>query len=186
MAERLTSVAHEFIAPVLRDACIALDATVGTGADTAFLAAGVGPAGRVHAFDIQNEALCRARPRLAAAGLADRVHWHLADHAHLSDHVGPDRFAAAMFNLGWLPGGDATIVTRVPTTVAALAAAAARLETGGRLSVVAYRGHAGGPAEQRAVEDWIADAAHGLELIAAVDATGGHGRGPVFRGLARS
>jgi len=184
MGERLTARARDFIAPAVRPGAVALDATAGTGADTAFLATAVGPRGRVLACDIQPAAIERARARLAAQGLTDRVQWLITCHARLSDHTDGIRFTAAMFNLGWLPGGDHGIVTRPATTTAALAAAAARLGPGGRLSIVVYRGHAGGPAEAAAVSAWLAAGAGGLSIEARIGG-GGRNATPILYGLER-
>jgi len=155
-AHDVTALAHEWIAPVLCAGRMAVDATAGSGRDTLYLARAVGPAGRVHAFDIQRRALAQARSRLAAAGPAARVHWHLACHSRAARRIGPARPDAVMFNLGWLPDADHDIVTYPKTTVAALDALAGRLRVGGRLSVVAYRGHAGGSEEATAVARWFA------------------------------
>lgn len=185
MSTRLTEVAHRFLDPALTPGCVALDATAGTGTDTAFLASRVGPTGRVHAFDIQHAALTRARQRITEAGLTDHVVWHATCHSYLCDHVGDDRFAVAVFNLGWLPGGMKDIVTRPETTVAALAATASRLDPGARLSILAYRGHAGGLGEQAEVATWVEQGGHGLEQHECI-ASGSDARpGPVFYGLVR-
>ncbi|WP_235597825.1 methyltransferase domain-containing protein, partial [Geobacillus stearothermophilus] len=48
---------------------IAVDATVGNGHDTVFLAELVGERGHVFGFDIQAEAIATARARLAEHGL---------------------------------------------------------------------------------------------------------------------
>ncbi len=131
------------------------DATAGTGHDTIFLAQSAAPGGRVDVFDIQAAALQHARRRVGA--LAHRVHlrWHRADHARIPRHVGSGPIDAAMFNLGCHPGGDRRVVTRPQTTLAALAAVAARRRPGGRLSIVAYRGPPGGTAEAEAVARWL-------------------------------
>lgn len=181
MAERLTQSAQRWIAPALREGATALDATAGTGADTRFLAAGVGATGRVHAWDCQRVALERAHRRLATAGLAYRVTWHLGCHSELERRLATVRIAAAMFNLGWLPRGPEGIITRPATTLAALERVAARLSPGGRLTILAYRGHAGGPEEQAAVAHWVANGAHGLTSAAPLAAGGDHVRpGPVL------
>jgi len=151
----LTRQAHEWIGPALGPGSWAVDATAGNGHDTLFLAQSVAPGGRVDAFDIQAAALRRAHRRVGA--LAHRAHlrWHRADHARMPRHLGPAPIDAAMFNLGWHPGGDRRVVTRPESTLAALTAAAARLRPGGRISIVAYRGHPGGAAEADAVARWL-------------------------------
>lgn len=161
----ITARAHALILPSPFPGAMALDATVGSGADALFLARNVGLRGRVHAFDVQGVALDQARHLLAAAGVDDRVYGYLRRHSSLSDHVPQRRFNAAMFNLGRLPGSDRRIVTRPGSTVSALAATPSRLAPGGRLTVIVYRGHAGGPAEATAVEQWIRAGAGGLRLL---------------------
>jgi 16S rRNA C1402 N4-methylase RsmH len=154
-AQDITRLAHEWIAPAVVTGALAVDATAGTGHDTLFLAAAAGDSGRVHAFDIQADAIARSRERVAAAGLADRVTWHTTCHSLAPERIGGEAVNAVMFNLGWLPGGNRAIVTRPATTRWALDALAPRLCPGGRLSVIAYRGHEGGTEEERAVQDWF-------------------------------
>lgn len=48
------------------------------------------------------------------------------------------------FNLGYLPGGDKTIITKSETTHLALEAAKRILKAGGLISLVVYVGHPGG------------------------------------------
>lgn len=160
---RITERAHAWIAPALRPGARVVDATAGNGADTSFLARAVSPGGVVHAFDVQARALFRARRRLQTAAPDARVVWHRASHERVPRHLGDTPIDAAMFNLGWLPGGDRARTTRPESTVAALAAVADRLAPGGRLSVVAYRGHPGGAEEDAAVAAWVEGGAGGLE-----------------------
>jgi ubiquinone/menaquinone biosynthesis C-methylase UbiE len=152
----LTQRAHDWIDPALGPGARALDATAGNGRDTLFLARGVAPGGRVDAFDVQARALQRARRRVAGAGERVQLRWYRSDHARLARHLGDTAIDAAMFNLGWCPGGDRLVITRPESTLAALEGAARRLRPGGRLSVIAYRGHPGGTAEAAAVDQWLA------------------------------
>jgi predicted methyltransferase len=157
MARRLVASAQAFVAPVLEPGALAVDATVGRGSDTCFLAERVGAEGRVLGVDLQRQALTEAAGRLGEAGLAGRVVLRRCGHAHLQRVVPATwqgHVAAVMFNLGYLPGGAEGRVTRPATTRAALDAALALLRPGGRLSVLAYRGHAGGPQEAETVRDW--------------------------------
>lgn len=149
--------AQEAVGRVLGAGGIAVDATAGNGHDTLFLARSVGPGGRVYAVDLQERAIAATRARLAEAGLEDRVRLCTADHETLAERVDPDdrgRVAAVMFNLGYLPGGDHTLITRPPTTLAALEAGRALLAPGGRMTILAYTGHPGGADEAAAVRAW--------------------------------
>lgn len=153
----LTALAHELLASALHEGAIAVDATAGNGHDTLFLARGVGASGRAYALDIQQSALEQTRVRLEQAGLLQRVHLMLTDHAHLLDTLGHEvqgRVAAITFNLGYLPGGDNNRITTAATTIPALRQATTLLAPGGRMTILAYVGHSGGRLEARAVEEW--------------------------------
>ena len=64
--------AHELVRRVLWPGDLAVDATVGNGQDTLFLADCVGPTGRVVGFDIQRAALDATLKRLRERGVANR------------------------------------------------------------------------------------------------------------------
>jgi hypothetical protein len=61
-----------------------------------------------------------------------------------------------MFNLGYLPGSDKSVITRTGTTLRALDAARDLLAADGLLTIAVYPGHEGGAEEQRAIADWAA------------------------------
>ena len=54
---RLTEKAHQELGKVLQSEDVVIDATLGNGHDTKFLAQKVGASGRVYAFDIQKESI---------------------------------------------------------------------------------------------------------------------------------
>lgn len=159
--QSLTTLAQEAVAKTLSDGSLAIDATVGNGHDTLFLADSVAPNGHVIGFDVQPRALEGTRARLEAAGLAAVVTLHLCGHEDMAQRIPGDwhgRVSAVMFNLGYLPGGDKGLVTNPATTVSALGQAAPLLRTGGLISLLVYRGHPGADAEADAVLAWL----HGL------------------------
>ncbi|MGB4598821.1 MAG: class I SAM-dependent methyltransferase [Trichlorobacter sp.] len=132
-----------------------VDATCGNGKDTLLLAELAGETGQVWAFDIQPEALSRTKQRLDEAGLAARVNLLAVGHEQLAAHISVP-VNAAVFNLGWLPGGDRSVVTGTDTTLPALDSALQMLVPGGLLVVTCYPGHAGGDMETDAVLAWSA------------------------------
>ena len=140
--KRIVEVAQDEVRAVLKPGDIAIDATVGNGHDTRFLAS---IAGIVHGFDIQQSALDRLP-------MMEHVTLHCRSHAEM-DQIGLDNgsVAAIMFNLGYLPGGDKRITTKVESTLRAIDNALSLLQAGGILTVLAYRGHPGGEAEYQAV-----------------------------------
>jgi predicted methyltransferase len=148
---RLTERAHDLIRPVLGAGEIAIDATVGNGHDTLFLAGCVGVSGRVFGFDVQASALARAAERVAGSRQVTLVH---TGHERMAEHIPVacrGRVAAIMFNLGYLPCGDKTITTRPDTTLAAFRGGLSILGPGGRMTLLLYRGHPGGSEEAAAV-----------------------------------
>ena len=60
---------HDFLARSVRPGDLCVDATAGRGRDTALLCRLTGKAGRVLAFDIQEEAIRQTRALLEAEGV---------------------------------------------------------------------------------------------------------------------
>lgn len=146
-----TALAHALVGSRVAPGDTVVDATVGNGHDTAFLAGLVGPTGRVFGFDIQPAALAATAARLGTPANVTLIE---AGHEQLGTHLPADvigRVAAVMFNLGYLPGGDKRIITRSETTLAALEAALAIIAPGSLVTAVVYPGHPGGREEADAV-----------------------------------
>lgn len=169
---RLTERAHMQVVAAVEPGATVVDATAGNGWDTLFLARCVGPTGRVYAFEVQPQGVVATRQRLQEADMAARVHLIAEGHEHLAKTLGAQKapaLAAVMFNLGYLPGSDKSVTTQPHNTVQALDAALRWLAPGGLLSVLAYRGHAGGDAEYDAVRLWMgrrAGEGHAVQLEA--------------------
>lgn len=147
--------ARQLIEGRLKNGGRALDGTAGNGRDTLFLAQLAGGNGKVWAFDIQAQALSNTAGLLCENGVEERVELIAASHADLADYV-REPLDAAMFNLGYLPGGDKTVTTKADSSVRAMQAAAALLAEGGLLTAVVYSGHPAGRAEAAAIEQWAA------------------------------
>ena len=143
--------AQLFVSDSIRNGGTTVDATAGNGNDVLFLARLVGASGKVYAFDIQAKALQTTQELLARNGCADRVELLQAGHEEMKELV-PGPVDAVIFNLGYLPGGDHSIVTRPGTTITALSAALDLLRPGGRIGLVIYTGHPGGREEGETVE----------------------------------
>ena len=135
----------------------AVDATCGRGNDTVALAKAVGPAGRVLALDIQEEAVAATEERLREEGLSNVTvvrDSFVNVQARWRGTMGGALPQAIVFNLGYLPGGDKTVTTTAETTLAGLAAALEILAAGGIIAIVMYDGHPAGAAEKQAVLGW--------------------------------
>ncbi len=152
---RPTELLHTLLRDRIAPGDLVIDATAGNGHDTLFLAEAVGPSGKVIAIDVQEDAVSATRKRLADAGLLERVRLHCASHVDLPEIAGVATPTAVVFNLGYLPGGDCSVITRTEDTLSAIAAALGILIPGGTLAAVCYPGHPGGDAEADAVKDFI-------------------------------
>lgn len=148
------ALATEYMQRAIKPGDAVVDATMGNGHDTLLLAQLVGEAGHVTAFDVQAQALEQTRTRLLEQGVLARATLVYDGHEHMAQHVHGE-IAAAMFNLGWLPGAQKGITTQVNTTLAALEACQALLAPGGIISICVYPGHAEGDEERSAVRAYL-------------------------------
>ncbi|ONK67345.1 uncharacterized protein A4U43_C06F19210 [Asparagus officinalis] len=158
---KATEVAHSVWKNIVRKGHTVIDATCGNGYDTlALLKMVADDSGRgcVYGMDIQSTAL--ESTSFLLEGSADEnerklVKLSLVCHSKMEDVVPkgtPVRLVA--FNLGYLPGGDKSIITRSPTTLMALQAASRLLDSGGLISTVVYVGHPGGRDELETVQSF--------------------------------
>ena len=146
---------HDFIARHVKPGDLCIDATAGRGHDTAFLCSLVGQAGRVHAFDIQPEAVESTRALLAQQGYQSIAQVHLDSHANMAAYTAPGTVSCIVFNFGWLPGGDHTINTRPESSIAAIQAGLELLRPGGVMSLCIYYGRDTGFAERDALLEFL-------------------------------
>ena len=151
MTERPTGAAHRVVQGVVEAGDLVVDGTAGNGHDTLFLAELVGLGGKVLAFDVQAAAIRSTRDRLETAGVESWVELYEESHGMLLDRVGRGTASAVMFNLGYLPGGDHGLVTKVGETCKAVVQALFALKSGGVMTVVCYTGHPGGEEEATSV-----------------------------------
>ena len=147
--KRPLEMAHDFLAQVITQEDIVVDATMGNGHDTLFLAK---LAKQVYAFDIQEQAIEKTSQRLQEAGLTN-AELILQGHETVDQFV--TKVKAAIFNLGHLPSADKSIITQPQTTIEALDKLCQMLVKGGRIAIMIYYGHEGGDIERDAVMDFV-------------------------------
>ena len=141
-------ISRGIISQVVRPGDKVVDATCGNGYDTLLLAQLAGPAGRVYSFDIQPAALQAAQDLLEAEQMAGQVRFIHDDHARIGTHI-DEKINAAMFNLGYLPGGSRGITTKAESTIKAVTATLDLLVPGGIITIVVYTGHETGAVESQ-------------------------------------
>mgnify|MGYP001352909026 CR=1 FL=1 len=113
-----------------------VDMTAGTGRDTLFLAS---ISARVIAFDIQSEAI-EITQKLLEENKIDNVELIHDDHQNLGRYI-TSKIAGAIYNLGYLPGGEKTIRTGPGSTISSLRTLLGLLEPGGIVVMVVYQKH---------------------------------------------
>ncbi|WP_169334382.1 class I SAM-dependent methyltransferase [Rubritalea marina] len=147
--------AHEIVRQTVQPGDTVIDGTLGNGHDALFLAQLVGSNGLVVGFDVQKEAIVASQSRMYQNGIHKRAYqFYHAGHQHMLEYAkGP--IAAIMFNLGYLPLGDKSVITQAETTLIALQRSLRILRHKGVLTVMCYPGHPGGAEEVHSIEKWV-------------------------------
>jgi hypothetical protein len=101
--------------------------------------------------DVQEEAVTRTRKRLQEGGYVSNVYYTCGSHDTFPPIILPGTVSCVNYNLGYLPGSDKKVITEPESTVKSLINAQKLIKPGGVLTVMAYRGHAGGQEEEDAV-----------------------------------
>ncbi len=155
-----TNKAKQIALSFLREGDFVIDATCGNGHDTLFLSDTVGESGKVFAFDIQQQAMESSKALLEKSGKTPQnVQFVLDSHANLKSRL-PEavkgKINCAVFNLGYLPNSDKTVITGPQSTLKALQSCLDIKANRFLLSVLCYVGHEGGQGECEAVRDFFA------------------------------
>lgn len=149
--ERILPFARSLLLNAVSSGDIVVDATLGNGHDSLFLAKIVGTNGRVYGFDIQETAIINSKERLNKDNLLNQVTLIHKGHEHISDSI-PETYhgkiTGAIFNLGYLPGGDKSIVTKPHTTISAIEQLLNIMAPEGIIVLVIYHGHTEGEVER--------------------------------------
>ncbi|HEY2419764.1 MAG TPA: class I SAM-dependent methyltransferase [Neobacillus sp.] len=152
--DRILPFAQNLFAKAVKDGDIVVDATLGNGHDTVYLAELIGEKGKIYGFDIQDEAIQATKKRLSSQGMLDRAIIFQAGHENLTSKIPLEhhgKVTGAIFNLGYLPGGDKTIVTKPETTISAVKQLLEVMASEGIIVLVIYHGHPGGAFERDSI-----------------------------------
>ncbi|MDQ6599996.1 class I SAM-dependent methyltransferase [Bacillus salipaludis] len=155
--ERILPFAKQLLAKAVKPGDIAVDATLGNGHDSLFLAELVGENGKVYGFDIQEEAIEASKERLSEHNMHERVTLFHEGHEKIKQKIPAadcGKITGAIFNLGYLPGSDKTVVTKPETTIAAVEQLLNIMEPEGIIILVIYHGHSEGAFERDAVLEY--------------------------------
>ncbi|GGA76352.1 class I SAM-dependent methyltransferase [Ornithinibacillus halotolerans] len=144
---------HHLLEEIITPGETVIDATCGNGNDTLFLSKLVGETGEVLAFDIQEQAIDNT-DQLLVENHCTNVSLILDSHANIENYLTEDlrgKIGGAIFNLGYLPKSDKSIITRGESTIKAINTILHYLKKNGRIILVVYYGHEGGVEEKNSI-----------------------------------
>ncbi len=156
--QRILPFAKQLLEASVNEGDYVIDATIGNGHDTVYLAKLIGKSGHVYGYDIQEAAIANTKKMLKIESLEDRVTLFHQGHQHIFQTVPKEKhgeIAGAIFNLGYLPGGDKAVVTIAETTIEAIEQLLAILKPEGLIVLVIYHGHKEGQIERDKVMNYV-------------------------------
>ncbi|MFD1361412.1 tRNA (mnm(5)s(2)U34)-methyltransferase [Lentibacillus salinarum] len=157
MLKGIINYSHYLMKEAVQEGDTVIDATCGNGHDTVFLSRLVGTEGHVFGFDIQAEAIANTRKLLTHIGLTNTTLIN-DSHSNFLHHMPVDkltRLGGAIFNLGYLPGSDKSVITRSETTILAIEGIVSHLKQNGIIVLVVYHGHEGGDKEREELMRYV-------------------------------
>ena len=141
--------AHLLLNKYITSSDIIVDATMGNGNDTVFLAK---QAQYVYAFDIQDQALLQTQKLLEKNDIKN-VKLIKDSHENILNHI--NHFRGVVFNLGYLPNGDKNITTKKDITLRTIQNILPVLNKDGFVLIVVYTGHEQGTEESLVLADFL-------------------------------
>ncbi|MEJ9228638.1 class I SAM-dependent methyltransferase [Peribacillus butanolivorans] len=158
--DRILPFAKLLLEKAVQPGGITVDGTMGNGFDTVFLAGLTGEKGHVYSFDIQEDAIQITAAKLKAESMHERCTLVHDGHEQMNKYINKEHFGnitGAIFNLGYLPGGDKSIVTQANTTISAIEQLFEMMAPEGIIILVIYHGHPEGATERDALLHYVQD-----------------------------
>ncbi len=145
--------AHERWRSWIRPGDLVVDATVGNGHDTYFLAGLLQGQGSLTGYDIQAAALLQTQKRVEQLPESFKKIITLKQQSH--QIFSETNVKLFVYNLGYLPGGAKSLTTQSEITLLSLKSALENLSENGAISITCYPGHPEGLREQQAILDFL-------------------------------
>lgn len=149
MGRRLTDLV-KIIIDQKKDAKIAADMTVGKGNDSKYILKNT-QIEKLYGFDIQKEAEIESKNLI---GKDPRFIFHLASHDKIDKYI-KEGLDLAIYNLGYLPGGNKEITTKYQSTIKSLEKTLDLLNKDGIVILTIYPGHPAGKIESEKIEAYL-------------------------------
>jgi hypothetical protein len=130
-----------------------IDATIGNGHDTFFLAHLLHGKGALIGYDIQLQAIEQTTKRLEGlpSSLNQIITLKKQSHIQFEER----NIKLIVYNLGYLPGGNKSITTKCAITLQSIQNGLASLSLNGAISITCYPGHEEGAREQATIIDFL-------------------------------
>ncbi len=146
---------HERFSYYVKNNSLVIDATVGNGNDTVYLAQ-LAYKGTVYGFDIQEKAIENTKQKLQENKITNVILFQ-KNHNQMEDILQDQKGKISLitFNLGYLPTGNKKITTTVSSTIQAIENSLSLLHPNGILLITVYPGHEEGKKEDQAIRQYF-------------------------------
>lgn len=144
----VSNIAHNAIKNHCVNFNVALDATLGNGYDTDFLSTLFDT---VYAFDIQEQCILNYKNKRNS-----KVNLIQDSHENLDKYISKG-LDCAMYNLGFLPGGNKELTTTYDTTLKSIEKSLSLLNPQGIVTIAIYPGHQAGKLEKEYLLDYCSN-----------------------------
>lgn len=157
LLKRNTELVKEVMRRVIKENDLCIDATLGDGNDSLYM---YNLNAKVMSFDIQDEAITSSRNLFLENNIKlddnKRIKFILDSHSNIDKYLNEnDKIKFATFNLGYLPSGDKSIITKYDSTISAIDKILNYLDKDGVISIICYYEHDGGLEEKTHVDDYL-------------------------------
>ena len=147
MSSFVVNKSHELILQI-KNKNLALDATLGNGHDSLFLASLFN---KVIGIDIQPLAIKRSKERLKNESNVEIL---LLNHKDI-DTLNYSNYDLILYNLGFLPGSDKKVITNYETTIESIKKAYSILDINGAIIIASYIRHPNGLKEYQSIKEFL-------------------------------
>lgn len=142
----VNNISHHIIKNFCSNFNVAVDATLGNGYDTDFLSQLFS---KVYSFDIQKIVIDEYEKKNK-----NNVLLINDSHENFKKYIN-EKVDCIMYNLGFLPGGDKNITTKVESTIKSLENTLELMNSSSLITIALYRGHEEGKKEEAAVLNFV-------------------------------
>ncbi|WP_455258534.1 tRNA (mnm(5)s(2)U34)-methyltransferase [Peptoniphilus asaccharolyticus] len=150
---KFSDVIDEILGEMDLEGRIALDATCGRGNDSLKLIKKLGEKGFLYVCDIQEEAIESTQKLLTENGYSNYMLYKISHDKVFEKIDGELDFV--IYNLGYLPKSDKTIVTKALSTIKSIECAIEKISKDGIVVVVSYLGHEGSLEERTSLNEFL-------------------------------